>query len=301
MTSARARRYGGRALLVAMTALAATSGVASAATPLDLYYERSVMAAADARCGLFTPSLRFALTSAQAQARGAALRAGTDEAALARALATARAKAGSVACSGPDLAVASGRVRQAFDGYSRLQRMTFSGDAAAWEAQRPVSQTTWTWRLSQTAAFGPDRATLGLAAQGPEQPLVAVAGFADGAWPYAARLVMRDPRRAPAPSAVRLRRGSRLDGRTPPRSGADIVLARDRSLAEPLLLPTGFRKGVQFRFPPEVIDSLQALDPREAIAIEFLFSSSKGDQVRTAYFEVGDFTAATAFLKLASR
>jgi hypothetical protein len=40
------------------------------------------------------------------------------------------------------------------------------------------------------------------------------------------------------------------------------------------------------------------LDPREAVAVEFLFS---GDRVRTAYVEVGDFAAGRAFLQVAAR
>ena len=46
------------------------------ASPSDLYYERSVMSAANQRCGLFSADLSSALESAQAQARGAALRGG---------------------------------------------------------------------------------------------------------------------------------------------------------------------------------------------------------------------------------
>ena len=38
------------------------------AQPLDLFYERTVMEAADSRCGLFTPQLASALAAAAAQA-----------------------------------------------------------------------------------------------------------------------------------------------------------------------------------------------------------------------------------------
>jgi len=51
---------------------------AARAQPADLFYERTVMSAADSRCGLFTPEVSAALASAAAQARGAAIRAGTD-------------------------------------------------------------------------------------------------------------------------------------------------------------------------------------------------------------------------------
>jgi hypothetical protein len=45
------------------------------------------------------------------------------------------------------------------------------------------------------------------------------------------------------------------------------------------------------------VQTLSSLDPREAVAIDFLFASRNGpDQVRTAYVEVGDFAAGRAFL-----
>ena len=37
------------------------------------------------------------------------------------------------------------------------------------------------------------------------------------------------------------------------------------------------------------------LDPRESVAVEFLFAGDNGDVVRTAYVEVGDFASAKAF------
>ena len=47
--------------------------------------------------------------------------------------------------------------------------------------------------------------------------------------------------------------------------------------------------------------ALAALDPREAVAIEFLIPSAGADQVRTAYIEVGDFAAGRAFLTASQR
>ena len=42
---------------------------------------------------------------------------------------------------------------------------------------------------------------------------------------------------------------------------------------------------------------LARLDPREAVAVDFLFP---GDGVRRAYVEVGDFAAGRAFLQVAA-
>ena len=64
-----AARWMGFSLAVAATL---TPALAFAAGPADLYFERSVMAAADQRCRLFTPALGSALAASAAQARGAA-------------------------------------------------------------------------------------------------------------------------------------------------------------------------------------------------------------------------------------
>ncbi len=56
-----------------------------------------------------------------------------------------------------------------------------------------------------------------------------------------------------------------------------------------------------FRFPAAASDAVAALDPRESVAVEFIFAGRAGDEVRTAYVEVGDFAAGRAFLTLAQR
>ena len=82
-------------------AFAAALALAGAAAPaaadaLGAYYERAVMSAANQRCGLFTPELASALASAEAQARGAALRSGASAAALGQVEQRAQSKAGAV-------------------------------------------------------------------------------------------------------------------------------------------------------------------------------------------------------------
>jgi hypothetical protein len=265
---------------------------------MQLYYERSLMVAADQRCNLFSPALKAALASAQAQARGAALRGGSDEAALLRTHANAQGKARATACNSPDITVASARVRKAFDGYSRLQRMTFAGEKADWRAHRIVSPDAVSWRLTQKLSAGRDRVLFGLGGQGPGQQVMATASFADGSWPYAARLVIRDITRTPLPQPHRLKAGSPLAGRAPPRAGARIVMAEGRSLADVRLLPQGAKSGVLFRFPSTTADMLQGLDPRETVALEFVFDGRSSDPVRTVHVEVGDFAAGQAFLKV---
>jgi hypothetical protein len=268
------------------------------AQALDLVYERTVMTAADARCGLFTPEVSAALLASQAQARGAALRAGASADALAAVVERARRRASTGDCDSLEFTTAAARVRGAFAGYARVQRLSYPGERAGWNADR-AGPGQIRWRLVQDAAFGDDRLKFGLAGRTSPGVLLALAQFADGRTPFAARLLLRDSRRSEAPyfdSLVGEVRGLPLARRLPPRSALRIYTAEARSPAGSDLLPKGARSGWAFRFPASAAADLAGLDPREAVAVEFLF---EGDVVRRAYVEVGDFAAGRAFLTLA--
>jgi hypothetical protein len=131
---------------------------------------------------------------------------------------------------------------------------------------------------------------------------VAVAGFADGAQPYAARLLLRDQTRSPRAYLDGLGGGSTsrlpLARRLPPPGALKTYVAAARSTAPDELLPKGAEDGWAFRFPDAAAQELAKLDPREAVAVEFLF---RGDVTRRAYVEVGDFAAGRAFLQVAGR
>jgi hypothetical protein len=303
-SSSAARWMGfGLGALATLTPLAAL-----AAGPADLYYERAVMAAADQRCRLFSPALGSALAAGAAQARGAALRAGVDPAQLAQMKSRAQSVVYSVACNSPDIATAAGRVRTAFDGYSRLMRQDYPGSIATWTAQRLASANGQVWNLSQTAGFGRDSLVFGLAGRDGAAALTGVTRFADGAVPYAARLIIRDQASAPQPY-LDTRRGSvatlPLTARVAPRNLTRSWLADDRALADPLLVSANGQAPtagyIAWRFPAAAAAALADLDPREAVQIEFEFNSAGGSTVRTAYIEVGDFAAGRAFLNLAQR
>ena len=276
------------------TALAATPELA-AANPTDLFLERTLMSAANRRCSLFTSDMAGALAASTAQARGAALRAGTDARAIQTLEQRARSEAARIDCRNPRLLGAAARARDAFAVYVRMARITYPGQVADWRADRGDGRTA-RWRLAQTSRFGADRMTFGLAGREGASALVAVATFADGAAPYAARLVLRDPGRTNGPY-LSLGSGA-LSGKLPPRAATRAFLAEARSPASADLLPRDVKSGWAFRFPAAAERELAALDPREAVAVEFLFS---GERVRTAYLEVGDFAAGQAFLKLAAR
>ena len=281
-------------------ALAAAPGLAHA-QGIDLVYERTVMTTADQRCGLFAPEISAALTAARAQARSAALRAGASSQDVRLAEMRGSEQGAAVDCDSRDVAVAAQRVRDAFQAYVRLQRMSYPGEMAGWRADR-TGVGDIRWRLAQDVRFADGRMTFGLAGRQSPGVLVAVAAFADGQTPYAARLLLRDGARTQGPyldrSGAAAAQGLPLDRRLPPRRGLRAYTAEARSPAGADLLPKGSRPGWAFRFPSEAARDLAALDPREAVAVEFLFP---GDAVRRAYVEVGDFAAGRAFLKVAAR
>jgi hypothetical protein len=75
--------------------------------------------------------------------------------------------------------------------------------------------------------------------------------------------------------------------------------AEAREAAPEALAPSGMKEGWAFRFPAEAAGALAALDPREAVAVEFLLTGAP--ETMRAYIEVGDFAAARQFLTLAQR
>jgi hypothetical protein len=287
--------------LAALTFLALAGG-AHAAGPADLYYERVLMGAADARCRLFIPEIGSALNAAAAQARGASMRAGLQRGQLDQVRDRARAWAASVDCRSRDLGVAAGRVRSAFEGYARLDRLTYPGDLAGGRAFRVQPSQGVSWKVVQDLRFGPDAMRFGLAGpRGQAGSLVAVVRFADGQSPYAARLLVRDQARTSGPylGAVKAGASARLplSARVPPRTAMRAFMAEARDAADPALAE-GDSTRISFRFPQAAIAQLADLDPREAVAVEFVFSTGGRDRVRTAYVEVGDFAAAMAFLSV---
>jgi hypothetical protein len=298
----------GRALAKAMTgALAlATAASASAATPATgLFYERAVMTAADGACRLFAPDVGAALTASKAQARGAALRSGVDAASLAGVEARAIAVVGAAGCQSPDIATAAARVRTAFQGYAQLDHMDFPGELASWTAERPPVDGIARWRVTQHDRFGWDELLFGVVGRGAGRPLMAVVSFADGAVPSSARLVMRDPTTTSGPfldyRQADMSGRIPIDSRLPPRAATRVFTAEAMSSAGADLRGPGMKSGWAFRFPADAAQALAGLDPREAVAVEFVFPGDDGETVRTAYVEVGDFAAADAFQGLSAR
>ena len=283
----------------------ALSPAVAHAQPADLFYERAVMSAADQRCGLFAPEIGAALAAATAQARGAALRAGTSGEVLRRTERTAQARAATADCRSSDIQAAATRVRSAFSGFAKMTRLTYAGDVAGWQADRNIYRTA-RWQLSQETSFGPGpengRMAFGLIGREGASSLVAVAHFAGEAEPYAARLVLRDQARSARAYLARYGGGSTaglpLAQRLPPTAAQKAYAAAARASAGPDILPKGAASGWAFRFSDAAAQDLARLDPRESVAVDFLFA---GDVTRRAYVEVGDFAAGRAFLTVSGR
>lgn len=268
-------------------------------TPLDVYRERVAMTAAGAQCRLFDPDLAAALAVGAAEARTAALRAGYAPRALDAGADDARAQVSRMACNSGRVRDAAARTRDAFRAYSGLKHMVFPGDLGTWRADRAMPQHSASWRLAEDAWAGEDKVVFGLAGlNGAETVTLAVAS-GDGARPYAARLILRDPARLAEPLVQH--GASPLADRAPLRAAARVILADARGPADPALRPQGTDRAVAFRFPAAAEQALERLDPREAVSVEILYPSDRGDLVRTAFLEVGDFDAGLAFLNTPSR
>lgn len=263
----------------------ALASAAQAGGLLDLYYERSLMAAAGARCNLFQPQLRAALEASAAQARNAALRSGRSETEVAAVRDEAVLRAQGASCASPDLTTAAARVRTAFDGWSHTTRVAYPGAQGGWTADRTVYRSP-RWRLVESAPGG---AAFGIAGDLQDPAELAAVLSVDGEAPYGARLKFRDAGRAPSPWLANA--GA---PQLPPAAALKTIFASEKSLA-PAGLAQGAQAAVAFRFPATAALALDALDPRERFEIEFLFP---GDRVRTAVFEVGDFAAGRAFLAM---
>ena len=280
----------GQTTLKTKAALAAAALLAmptlARAEPGDTYYERAFVVAADARCNLFAPHIDAALQAATAQARGAALRSGTGPSELAAAADRARARAATVSCSDPQLAMVRARVDGAFAGWMRTPRMDFPGTRRNWTANR-IRSTAANWRLQQTSMVGASPVAFGYTGQGNASGLTAVVSFVGRSRPYAARIVLRDPARVQRPWLAG-------DGLAPVSARASLW-ATGVAPAEATLLAGERRTGEAWRFPAAVADALERLDPRETFAVEFHF---RDGSVATAKFEAGDFTAGRAFLAM---
>ena len=282
--------------LLALSVIGAWPAAAGAASASDLFYERTVISAAGARCKLFDSGTAAALAASGRQAHGAALRAGADPDALDALESRALARAGDAVCGSADLDVVAKRVRTAFSDYARMNVMSFPGSVGTWRADRGKTVGAGaTWRLSQTARTPSGQAMFGVAfTDDGMETLTAVAAWPGALGASGARLVMRDPARVAR--AYLDPRHNDLAAQIPPRPMTRAFLANARAPAAPGLLPGGANTGAAFRFATAAGAALQRLDPREAVMLELVYPTRDGERVEAVPIEVGDFAAGIAFL-----
>jgi hypothetical protein len=278
-----------RPLLFVASFAAVAPGLALASDRLErTYAERVALLETDTRCALFPAQVRAALEAGAAQARGALLRAGVTMDRANRLAQRARTLSTRHACTADPVRTAATSARVGFEGFIKLSQMRFDGGERSWMARRQRDLNHWFifQELGEGARFG-----LRLGPNGLEAAVsVPVIGAARA--PGAARLVMRDPRRAPvSPLDIPGRPAGRLSANAPHQAMAARVLPIRRQIVD--LEGRDAGRVVIFSFPLDTLMRLAALDPREAATIEI----DDGASQRQLLIEIGDLAAALAFLR----
>ncbi|GIU68038.1 hypothetical protein [Candidatus Phycosocius spiralis] len=241
------------------------------------YAQRAAMRAIDLRCGLLQEGPRRALNGFAAQARGAALRAGSSTQKLDQIEGQAQQAMAGKACNDPTILAEAKRVIAAHKGWRSQLTAVYSGMQRSWQVDRSGKDI---WRAYQDIG-GLTRAGLVTSSSGlsfaVETPDVQAAG---------ARLFLRDANKVGPPSLNR-------PLTPPPRSGTKVYVAAQRqAAASRSRLEQNPRAGTLFLFSDATTRALLYADPRDTFEIEL---TSRSGQVTRSLVEVGDFVAAYTF------
>ena len=290
------------------------AGAQSVDTAILTVARRYFLTQADARCHLLDPATAMALKGGYVQARNAAIRSGRDMTQLTPYLDAARAAADRSPCDAPQLNAEAATARASFSSFAAMPRLSLPAGRASWSADRSHEQAD-AWRLVQYQSSAGANAAMGLYGSLGDNRLVVMARFADGAKPYAARLLVRDPDMTPLgivnPSAYSMTTSAPLGFG----SGALNFPARGMSDVQAALRPAVAANGfgfsltgdyvgtqpvaedaVRFDFSTRAYPAIARLDPREDMVVEFDFS----DGPRFMRFGVGDFITGLSFIALPS-
>lgn len=241
------------------------------------YAERIAMRAIDERCGLLETGPRRALAGFTAQARGAALRAGTSSQRLDLIANQAKTAAAAKPCRDRVVQTEASRIRAAHKGWRAQMTGSYPGTARSWQVDRSGKDN---WRAVQDTGNA-TRAGLITLGQGlsfaVETPDVQAAG---------ARLFLRDLAKLGPPQANR--------ALSPPlRGGTSVHLAASRRPAmTKARVDQKPRAGTLFVFSDETTRAVLNADPRDSFEIEI---TSRTGQVSRLVVEVGDLVAAFTF------
>lgn len=257
--------------------LVATPASAQVTALERTYGERVAMRALDQRCNLFATGPRRALAGFTAQARGAALRAGSS---LNQLNLIARQSADAVAnkrCTDPAIQAESARVIGAHKGWRAQMTASYPGLVRTWQVDRTGMDM---WRAVQETNGG---IRAGFVSQGNGLAFAVETADVNAA---GARLFLRDARRLGDPRA-----GARLIA--PLRAGTIPHVAASRRAADSrarIGLPP--RAGTMLIFTPATTQAVLIADPRDSFEIEI---TSRTGQITKTLVEVGDIVAAFAF------
>ena len=305
-----------RAALIGAVALAGLGSVSLAqdvdsltATVLKRFYLMQV----DARCHLLDATTALALKAGFLQARNTAIRNGSDMRVMGPYLDRVRDVAGRTDCASPQLSAEIATARSAVATYTAMPRLDLTAGRAGWTAERAFADTSQ-WRLVQYQDGPAADMALGLYGTLSGNRFVVMAHFVDGARPYSARLLVRDPSITATglinPAAYDLSNAMPLGfddsslsfiARASSEQAADLRPAVKTngagfSLTGDYVGAQGPQDAFRFDFPTAAYRAIAVLDPREDIVVAFDFQ----DGTRYARFEVGDFITGLSYVALPS-
>ena len=295
--------------------------VAQDKTADQLFIERSSLRAADEHCELLLPGESLALDMGFWQARTALLRSGFSVSNVQAMEDEAADYAQRKPCDDEAMLNAAARLRDAFTAFARTPFMEFPGHTQSWTSTRTLTDV---WGVSQQAynndtntypgpvrlglAF-PDRLRAPLSLADPSKPRETPIFAAmlhlppDLPLPSSAQLVLRDPKRAQSPWLSSIFGSHHAAPRPPPNAYSRRIFAADRFMVD--APPYGDEEatpGVLFVFSEDAEAAFAALDPREAVRLEFVPSDrDRSTQKLSVTMEVGDFRAARAFSAIPRR
>lgn len=270
---------------LALSVLASTAAATEAPNARAAYVERRGLIEADARCRLFTPSIRAALEAGAGQARGALLRAGWSTAQVRELDGAVASAARTRACTDPRTAEAAADARTAYTSWANASSMQFPGWERTWIARRVVRADGW--RLSQSLDAG---AMFGVRDHEGAQNLVLVLPVARGQTaPTSVQLQMRDSARSSLTEVSLTQRVAYGLAAGAPTTRTAQSYASRRVIER----VSGGSQAV-FVFPDAAFRDLLTLDPRESLELRI---AARGGEQRI-YVEVGDVAAARAFLTI---
>jgi hypothetical protein len=265
-------------LFFALTLVVCATPALAQVSPLERSYgERTAMRALDQRCNLFQAGPRRALSGFTAQARGAALRAGSSLSQLNLIYRQATQAVAAKPCNDPQVRAEADRVSAAHKGWRAQMTEIYPGTVRSWRVDRTGMDA---WRAVQAIGSG---VRAGLVVHGQnlafavETPDLNVSG---------AHIYLRDATRLGDPRA-----GARLVA--PVRAGTTTHVASVRRPADSrarIGLPA--RAGTMLVFNDTATNAVLRADPRDSFEVELV---GRSGQTTTLIVEVGDIVAAYAF------